>query len=415
MTENRKASIEESEVNYIDCRIIDREYRISTFLSVGDCSDIESYLESGEREYRKEVAKLFWNKVICDDSERPSLESVIDLPDDCLQRMLFGMLQSDEKLFATYQGLADIEDLYYRFMLAINRYMEELYLDIADSLKDSLVEAIKAIDIDYEKVGKTVVDVANGFTSLCTYISGKIKSFEEGYRRFEETYGKTLGKLIESLGHASERFELPGFSEAERKEILASYAKWGSYGWTPPMSIQFNQMYTAPQSQEQADEKMLRYCTDAEMEELFKDTLDHPLAVRSDVEEAVFSYKNHQYKACVLILFALIDGLLISYQKEEDRDPKTHRRSSGCNAFNKLLKRFDTEHPDTYVVKLFVCQSIASCLQAFFANGKDFVEEPDVINRNYIGHGMSKRPVEKIDCIKVFLLYRHVLHFLKTL
>ena len=41
-------------------------------------------------------------------------------------------------------------------------------------------------------------------------------------------------------------------------------------------------------------------------------------------------------------------------------------------------------------------------------NGDDFVKEPDVINRNFVGHGMNRRKVRRKDCIQLFLALYNV-------
>lgn len=42
-------------------------------------------------------------------------------------------------------------------------------------------------------------------------------------------------------------------------------------------------------------------------------------------------------------------------------------------------------------------------LSAFFENGNNFVKQPEVINRNFINHGMMHRKVYKRDAIQVIL------------
>ena len=408
MTEKHEIQVGETHSDYIYCTIDDKEYRISTFLSVGNCSDIEVYLESEEHEYRAEIARLFWDKIECCDNEKPPLESIVALHDDCLQKMIWGMLQSDAELLTTYQELTDTDDSYHRFMLSVQRYTEKIYSDMSTTIAEDILEIIKTNDIHFEKAWKAATDAINSISSAFSVISERV-------RKFEENYGNQLQKFITALGETTIKLQLPDFSEEEIAQILDAYAQWGKCGWTPPMGIQFNQMYTPPLNQQQADEKMLRYCTDAEVERLFEQIRKQPLACQNDFEEAVFCYTNQKFKACALLLFALLDGLVISHQKEKDKNPHTHRRDSGHKAFDKLHERFIKTHPDSKIPKLFVCKAMVACFSNFFEQGKDFVNEPQNLNRNYVDHGMGQRKVEKTDCIKLFLLYQHTLHFLRTL
>lgn len=220
----------------------------------------------------------------------------------------------------------------------------------------------------------------------------------------------SLKALEESFSTTSSQF--PVFTEEEIVEIKDSYAKWGQYGWTPAGRICPNQMYMPPQNQIQADETMLKFCPDTEIKGLFENILDHQFAMQNDVHEAIFAYENKQYKSCALVLFSLIDGLLISFQRKEGSLAKTTRRPTGIKAFNNLFNHFNSDEMNTDLISHFVYQSISSCLNKFFANGNDFIEEPDNINRNYVAHGMNKRAVEKTDCIKLFYLYHYILCFL---
>ena len=47
--------------------------------------------------------------------------------------------------------------------------------------------------------------------------------------------------------------------------------------------------------------------------------------------------------------------------------------------------------------------NLLSCLDTYFSYGDNFAKEPNVINRNYIDHGMNTREVRKRDCIQLFL------------
>ena len=56
--------------------------------------------------------------------------------------------------------------------------------------------------------------------------------------------------------------------------------------------------------------------------------------------------------------------------------------------------------------------ALFACLEKVFEGGKDFKNQPDVINRNFLDHGMMTKKVRKKDCIQLFLLYYNMLELL---
>ncbi len=58
---------------------------------------------------------------------------------------------------------------------------------------------------------------------------------------------------------------------------------------------------------------------------------------------------------------------------------------------------------------------LIECLNKFFEDGHDFREEPKVINRNFIDHGMNQRRVRRKDCIQLFLALHNLVELLDNL
>ena len=47
-----------------------------------------------------------------------------------------------------------------------------------------------------------------------------------------------------------------------------------------------------------------------------------------------------------------------------------------------------------------------------FEKGNDFRKQPEVLNRNFLDHGMLTRKVTRKDCVQLFLLYYNILELL---
>ena len=54
-----------------------------------------------------------------------------------------------------------------------------------------------------------------------------------------------------------------------------------------------------------------------------------------------------------------------------------------------------------------------SCIETVFAPAENFKAEPYTFNRNYLAHGMTRRPVRQRDCIQLFLALYNLTVFLK--
>ena len=131
---------------------------------------------------------------------------------------------------------------------------------------------------------------------------------------------------------------------------------------------------------------------------------------KSDLDSAIFCYRNKQYKACAMLIFCLIDSLLIK------RQSKDQWRKVGLNAIKKLNEKFEEKlsSRSLFIIGLYNT-NLKTCLETIFAQGKNFVKEPSIINRNFISHGMNTRVVRKRDCTQLFIVLHNLLYFLDRL
>ncbi len=106
------------------------------------------------------------------------------------------------------------------------------------------------------------------------------------------------------------------------------------------------------------------------------------------------------------MLFGLIDAKLIRKQTTIG-----NYRLVGEKAAKKLAEQFEHTDDNFSFFSLLRFANLFSCLETVFANGKNFKDEPLVINRNYIDHGMNQRPVLKRDCIQLFFILENLLDF----
>ena len=125
---------------------------------------------------------------------------------------------------------------------------------------------------------------------------------------------------------------------------------------------------------------------------------------KSDFEDAVFCFKTKRFRPCAMLLFSLLDAKFIRMQKNEDRNRRNNMRPSGSKAANNIKNRLAPEMEDSFYIALSYL-NLFRCIETVFEQGDDFKKQPDIINRNFLDHGMFTRKVKRMDCVQLFLLY----------
>ena len=199
----------------------------------------------------------------------------------------------------------------------------------------------------------------------------------------------------------------------EKKDAFRSASEqWGKMGWTYPPSAGISLFYTFPDDPNEADTIASAWSRAEDMEELFS-LLKEKGVHQDDMEEAIFLFHNEKYKSCALILFSMIDAVLIHCQSTElTKNGNIKRRKTGYSGAKEILEKTDEK---VHFEKLPIVLSyfnLMACLKKIFESGEDFRVQPDILNRNFVVHGMLTRKVIRKDCIQLFLLYYNLLSFL---
>ncbi|MGN0629578.1 MAG: hypothetical protein ACI4IW_08135 [Oscillospiraceae bacterium] len=265
--------------------------------------------------------------------------------------------------------------------------------DTTESFNYFNEEYLSSVHDLFAYVRKAIAEMRN---NVFEGISSTIKVCSETVQNFD------FSVVYENLVKTLEALKVPELSEDEKKELLEHHKEWGKLGWTYLPFSPPNFFDEAPKGIKEANSQMMAYCTDEEIEEIFKDLRKSSLK-KSDLESAIFCYKNSQYRACAHILFSFIDSKLIRCQ-----GTRTKKRDTGWNAIKKLNKKLNGKEEQILYETLYSANIIA-CLQEFFKTYPNFKNEPPLINRHFLMHGMTTRAVRKRDCIQLFLLLDNLL------
>lgn len=182
-------------------------------------------------------------------------------------------------------------------------------------------------------------------------------------------------------------------------EKTKCYEKWGSLGWSFSPSMNFEMFETNINSQNEANEMMKHFVKRREINKIVV-SLIHTGVDKEEILEAKKCYNKKNYKACVLLLFGIIENKLISYNFKTVKWNK-ECIASGQNALKQFKEKCDNVGSRRYENMLV---AIITAALKMFEYGDDFKADMTIINRNYLAHGMSKRNISKLECFQVWCL-----------
>ena len=283
----------------------------------------------------------------------------------------------------------------------------------------NIAETSNFLKLIQPMVDPETLSISKSIASIASTIMGSTPAFMSNLKAIQTNLGRIINTRIDWNA-----IVIPGLSEDKKKERIEAFRQWGAYGWTVIPHANFKYFNTAPASRKEANEKVLAcFKTKSQMEEFWKAFDSAEKVKKSDFVEAIKDFDNHCYKSCAMMLYSLIDGRLIRLQggpkaQKENLDTKKSKkkpvRYSGASAVNKINSKYNEIHEDeieSWFFSNLTRENLFCALAVLYANGNDFREQPDIMNRNFVDHGMLHRKVRRMDCIQLFLAYYNFLMF----
>ncbi len=382
--------------------IIDgKQYVAECFISIDDMIMFTEYLTSGDADYCRAVAKLIHSKITCEESQRPSVDQIATQDDVFFASYINLLLEEDDDLKYYYMKFAKEGNICYRLILSVDYRYKRLVKNSA-----VVLQKINIPEYNFTGVQKSLLALSAGINAEFETISKISANISNSLTELAKRFGDQIKTVISDI-------HIPTFSEEKKLELLKSFQQWGEYGWTCIPDTTLGYYNQTPKSQKDANKAALALCGAKEMEGFFSRLCKIKGIKKSDLEEAIFDFQNKKYKSCSMIIFSMIDSKLIRLQRDEDRNPITKKRYSGRTASLKLQKHIqDEQNIKQKFFLLLVYENLFVCIQKVFEDGKDFKNQPAVINRNFIVHGMLTRSVIRKDCVQLFLLFYNLIKFL---
>lgn len=355
----------------IEINIGERIVSVTCYISI---KDIKYFIESKNLKFSEIILGILSNHI--DTKEKIEL---LKISKSDIENFIDNYVISNESLNAFYINTY-LENKYDRFVEAFQLYTDDINLKMKEPLKP-LSELIAEFTRNIQSIYKPTVDIMIKLGQTIT------------------DYSSVFAKLSNAIADLANNIKIPSLSDEQKKELQDSYKAWGKHGWTVPPYASLSIFDKKPQSLQEANKYMRQYINTASMKELFIELGRLDNLRKDDLQEAILNFENRRYKSCSMILFALIDGKIIRYQdKEINRKVGFYGAKKICN---KIESEFSSKNAFFSLLNLI---NITSALEITFENAKNFKDQPTVVNRNFILHGMLYGRVRRRDEAQLFLL-----------
>lgn len=314
------------------------------------------------------------------------ISDILKQTDEFFIPIFSAFINENDELKSFYEKNQDITDIFERFVISEKEYHTDFLNKRAKDAAGNISKTLSA---------------------LSEYITGTIRETTTAILQSFDSVKNVVSDLIDQFNH-------PDISEERKNEIINSSKEWGKRGWTIPPFCNINALF-------EFDEDMVAPFSDYaiqdyNIEELFQYLLNNNCADKVGIDEAVFAFENQKYKSCILVMFSLIDNLLITNQKDTYNKSYKGYRKTGNGAAKNIIKDYESsKFYERSFYSIVYYTGLSECITAFFADGEDFSKATIVANRNYITHGMYNKPINKKDCIQVFLMYYNLLELLELM
>jgi len=170
--------------------IIDGQHYISeSFISLNDMIMLTVYLTIGNADYYYAVADLIQSKIICEESQRPSVHQIATQGDALFVSYITTLLEEDYNLKSSYEKFAEEENSYYRLILSVDDEWKEYGQSLAAGLykinipefdyevvQNFLLEFSAKIKSEFEPISSILANISGFLTGWAKRIEDQIKT-----------------------------------------------------------------------------------------------------------------------------------------------------------------------------------------------------------------------------------------------
>lgn len=382
------------------------EYKVKTTVSFALIRIILNREQGYEKLFEKRVAEAILSAIQLENIENgPSVEKVLEAGNHVFQQFIDGVIGSDEKYSTYYNNRPGAEPTCERFCNALDDYIHEIMAETSKKVADILVQTYQPLTETFGSIGDMLLKAYEPEVLISKQFAGIVQMVNQ----FAVNISQSIAPVLENITRMQKELgeALMAWNDTDWKAVELSYSKWGQYGWTSIGHAPFSFFSIQPTSQIDADKQAMQFFNNNGIKILFDDLRKLKIN-KQDLESAIFCFETKQYKACAMLLCAIVEAILIRIQSTNQR------RKVGRGAVKSFNDRFiAAESSETSKLLFLHTVNVLSFLKLLFDDANDFRSEPKNLNRNFINHGMAKRDVRRKDCVKLFLGLNNIIEMLE--
>jgi len=359
-------------------------------------------------DYRQYVSNKLLESI--ENDFKPSIDQIKSQDDSFFSDIFDLFLSEKTDFYAMISKFSDYE-ICKRYAITYRKY--RMGITIYNSIKETNFFDSNVLEVASQAISMTknidfsfLESIAQKIGSVMSWYSDNVNQIKTSLTEAYEKFNKIGEIWLSELADFIKDIDVAEYTEEEKANLIRSYKQWGKYGWTLPPNAYIDSFNSCPTTLLEADKYALQFCKKQDMEYIFS-SIEMLCSRKRDLKEAIECYNHKNYKACALILFSIIDSRIIRLQNKQETYGVGIR---AIEKFKKIAKQ-KTSHEGQLYLALYY-ENIFPCLFTMFANTDNFSKEMQIINRNYLDHGMSSNVVRKKDCIKLFLLLYNILEFI---
>jgi len=207
---------------------------------------------------------------------------------------------------------------------------------------------------------------------------------------------------------------LDAYSGENLKHKLQSVEKWADYGWILYPELTVDEIFSIPDTQEEADTLVLSMFDENEMITNLNEIKLNRFIKDFVIDDIAMLFEKGSYYSCILLSVVSIEGVLLNYMKQ-DNNHNGIQTNIKSKHYAKTLFRNITEYEKKLITYFNAC-NLKRLVGRLVENntGNNWENEPDYILRDYLCHGMSTKEWQKIDAIKMILLLIELSDFVEN-
>lgn len=404
----------------MELHIGDQMVVVTTYASVKDLELIEEKeIESVDfdKESKEIVLQIIRNHVT---EKEVDFSNISSISDQELRRFVSEYVKNSDELDVSVSDIQDQDDICKVLVSALREYhratsekMKERFEPLMRSVNIANKLAISSIpktayQVPSFNISPQLLNISYNATRMMESIRAQIslpvlemsQRLSESIRNMLPDYSSMFASITENLANIAKTLTIPELSEEAKERLRASYEAWGKFAWTLPPDAPIRMFRQAPESLKDANESMRKYIGEKSISECFTHMREMNIR-KDDLEEAIADFNDKRYKSCAMILFGLIEGKLIRLQGRSDTWRKVGDKAAE-EFYKKMSAKISDENgPFFYLLRVI---NVFSALQVIFANGDNFKKQPQILNRNFVDHGMLHRRVGRRDTVQLFYI-----------